>query len=98
MSAKLDIGKFEDGYEVAVKALLEAKIKNMALPVEEAPRQRASNVIDLMGALRKSLGTGTRSAKKPPKSEREAPHKGIDWSRVFRGQVRNKAQVGLRRR
>ena len=44
MSAKLDIGKFEDGYEVAVKALVEAKIKNMALPVEEAPRQRPSNV------------------------------------------------------
>ena len=70
MLAKLDIGKFEDGYEVAVKALVEAKVKKMALPNEEAPRQRARNVIDLMDALRKSLGADTRSTKKPPKSER----------------------------
>jgi DNA end-binding protein Ku len=42
MSAKLNISKFEDGYEVAVKALVEAEIKNMAIPVEQAPTQRAS--------------------------------------------------------
>src|ERR1017187_8427793 len=77
MSAKLDIGKFEDGYDVAVKALVEAKMKHMALPVEEAPRERPSNVIDLMDALRKSLGADTLSTKKLPKSEREAPRKGI---------------------
>ena len=51
MLAKLDFAKFEDGYEVAVKALVEAKIQNLELSLEEAPRQRASNVIDLMDAL-----------------------------------------------
>ena len=92
MSAKLDIGKFEDGYEVAVKALVEAKIKHMALPVEEEPRQRASNVIDLMDALRKSIGTDARSAKKPPKSVREAPAaKGI-------GLVKGHAKPGTKRK
>ena len=91
MSAKLDIDKFEDGYEVAVKALVEAKIKHMALPIEEAPRQRPSNVIDLMDALRKSLGADTRSAKKPPKSEKEAPGKGI-------GLVKGQAKSGTKRK
>jgi DNA end-binding protein Ku len=92
MSAKLDIGKFEDGYEVAVKALVEAKIKHMVLPVEEAPKQRASNVIDLMDALRKSIGTDVRSAKKPPKSVREAPAaKGI-------GLVKAQAKPGTKRK
>ena len=64
----------------------EAKIKNMTLPSEEADRQRPSNVIDLMDALRKSLGADTRSAKKPPKSEREAPRKGIG---LVKGQVKS---------
>ena len=91
MSAKLDIAKFEDGYEVAVKVLVEAKIKNMALPVEEAPRQRPSNVIDFMDALRKSLGPDALSAKKPPKSEREAPRKGI-------GLVKGRAKLGTMRK
>ncbi len=91
MSAKLDISKFEDGYEVAVKALVEAKIKNMALPIEEAPRPRPSNVVDLMDALRKSLGADTPSAKKPPKSERAAPAKGI-------GLVKGQAKPGAKRK
>jgi DNA end-binding protein Ku len=77
MSSKLDIGRFEDSYEVSVKALIEAKIKNMPLPIEAEPAQRPGNVVNLMDALRKSLGTDTRSAKKPPKSEKEAPRKGI---------------------
>jgi DNA end-binding protein Ku len=91
MSAKLDIAKFEDGYEVAVKALVEAKVKNVALPVEEVPTQRASNVIDLMDALRKSLGADTRSAQKPPKSEKDAPRKGI-------GLVKGQAKSGTKRK
>ena len=95
MSAKLDISKFEDGYEVAVKALVEAKIKNMALPIEEAPRQRPSNVINLMEALRKSLGADARSAKKPPKSEREARSQRHRTGQRA-DQARNKTQIGLR--
>lgn len=92
MSAKLDIDKFEDGYEVAVKALVEAKVKNMALPIEEAPRQRANNVIDLMDALRKSLGADANSRKKPPKGEREAPAaKGI-------GLVKGQTKPGAKRK
>ena len=73
MSAKLDLSKFEDGYEVAVKALVDAKVNNLPIPIDEGPVQRPSNVINLMDALRESLGTDARTAKKPPKSEKEAP-------------------------
>ena len=73
MSSKFDLGKFEDGYEVAVKALLEAKVNNLPIPIDEPPTQRPSNVVNLMDALRKSIGTDTREAKKPPKSVKEPP-------------------------
>jgi DNA end-binding protein Ku len=92
MSGKLDINKFEDGYETAVKALVESKVNNLPIPIDQAPQQRPSNVVNLMDALRKSLGSETTSTKpgspatgpsrwggkKPPKSVKEAPAKGID--------------------
>lgn len=68
MSAKLDLSKFQDGYEVAVKALVDAKVNNMPVPIDEAP-QRPSNVINLMDALRKSVAADVRQ-KKPVKSEK----------------------------
>jgi len=77
MAGKLDISKFEDGYETAVKALVEAKVNHMPVPIDEAPQQRPSNVVSLMDALRKSIGSDKTSAKKPPKSVKEAPAKGI---------------------
>jgi DNA end-binding protein Ku len=76
MSAKLDLSKFEDGYEVAVKALVEAKVNNMPVPVDDAPA-KPNNVINLMDALRKSIGPDKRVGKKPPKSEKEPPAKKI---------------------
>jgi DNA end-binding protein Ku len=77
MSAKLDLANFEDAYEVAVKALVEAKVNKMPIPIDETPEPRRGNVINLMEALRESLGRDTRSPKKPPKSEKEVPAKGI---------------------
>jgi DNA end-binding protein Ku len=71
MSAKFDLSKFEDGYETAVKALVDAKINNLPIPAEEAPKPQTGKVINLMDALRKSLGEDTRAGKKPPKSEKE---------------------------
>jgi len=71
MSAKFDLSKFEDGYEVALKALVDAKVNNMPIPTEEAPKLGTGKVINLMDALRKSIGEDTRAAKKPPKTEKE---------------------------
>ena len=66
--AKLDISKFEDGYETAVRQLVEAKINHLPIPKEEAP-EPAGKVINLMDALRKSVGAnvGANTDEKPPK-------------------------------
>jgi DNA end-binding protein Ku len=73
MSAKLDMSKFQDGYEEALKALVEAKVNNLPLPAEEEQKAQPGKVINLMDALRKSIGEEVRLGKKPPKSEKEPP-------------------------
>jgi|HubBroStandDraft_6_1064221.scaffolds.fasta_scaffold54469_1 DNA end-binding protein Ku len=66
-STKLDLSKFEDGYEVAVKELIQAKVNNQPVPKDEVAEPRG-NVVNLMDALRKSLGgTDSGSSKRPPK-------------------------------
>src|SRR5580698_9391816 len=54
-STKLDLSKFEDGYEVAVKELIEAKVNKMPVPKDEVVEPKGK-VVNLMDALRKSLG------------------------------------------
>jgi DNA end-binding protein Ku len=71
MSSKFDLSKFEDGYEAAVKALVEAKVNNLPVPAEETPKPQMGKVINLMDALRKSVGEDARPGKKPVKSEKE---------------------------
>lgn len=73
-SAKFDLSKFQDGYEAAVKELVEAKVNQQPAPKDESPRDRRNNVVNLMDALRKSLdgeAAAKRPVKKPPKSEKE---------------------------
>ena len=81
-STKLDLSKFEDGYEVAVKQLIDAKVNNMPVPKDEVVEPRGK-VINLMDALRKSLGTAEsgsdkRASKKPVASVKADTKKGID--------------------
>ncbi|MGO9434296.1 MAG: Ku protein [Terracidiphilus sp.] len=79
-SAKFDLSKFEDGYEVAVKELVEAKVNHLPVPKDEAPSARRTNVVNLMDALRQSLGSDSaakRGLKKPPKSEKEPARRGM---------------------
>jgi DNA end-binding protein Ku len=54
-AAKFDPEKFVDGYEVAVKELVEAKLKHAPIPRDEAPAPTRGKVINLMDALRKSV-------------------------------------------
>jgi DNA end-binding protein Ku len=51
----LELDKFTDDYEAAVRELVEAKLANKPLP-KEKPKERGK-VIDLMSALRQSLAT-----------------------------------------
>jgi DNA end-binding protein Ku len=81
--SKLDLSKFEDGYEVAVKELVEAKVNHMPVPKDEVVPPSRSNVINLMDALRKSVSSGAaigsapRSGKKPAASAKDLPKEGI---------------------
>ena len=80
-SSKLDLSKFVDGYEVAVKELIEAKMNNLPVPKDEVVEPRGK-VVNLMDALRKSLGgddggSGKRVPKKPVASEKADAKKGI---------------------
>lgn len=76
-----DPSKFVDGYEVAVKELVEAKLQHQSVPVEAEPAPARGKVINLMDALRKSIGGGAASAvdaeeavgKKPAARHTEKP-------------------------
>jgi DNA end-binding protein Ku len=80
-STKLDLSKFEDGYAVALKELIDAKINHLPVPKDEVEQPRG-NVVNLMDALRKSLsgadsGSNKRVPKKPAASVKAEPKKGI---------------------
>jgi DNA end-binding protein Ku len=62
-----DPGTFEDRYETALKKVIRAKQEGKALPEPERPQ--GGNVIDLMDALRKSVG-GKRDRGARKKSRR----------------------------
>jgi len=69
-SAKFEPSKFVDGYEVALKELVQAKVDHAPIPKDEAPAAPRGKVISLMDALRKSVGSGEEEAqpkKKPVK-------------------------------
>jgi len=58
---KFDPGRFEDRYEEALTALIKAKRAGKEPPTVEAPK--ASNVINLMDALRRSVKGGGEAAR-----------------------------------
>jgi DNA end-binding protein Ku len=62
----LELDKFTDNYEVAVRELVEAKLADKPLPKEKTAKGRAK-VVDLMSALRQSL-----AAKEAPKDSKHA--------------------------
>jgi DNA end-binding protein Ku len=68
-AAKFDPTKFIDGYEVAVKELVDAKLKHAPIPQDEAPAPQRGKVINLMDALRKSVSGDTKATPSPTKAE-----------------------------
>jgi DNA end-binding protein Ku len=90
-SARFDPAEFRDRYIDALKDLIDkkakAKGKKILEDVEEPETGRGSNVIDLMAALRKSVGGGAKAepakkapakkpaAKKKPAAQEDAPKK-----------------------
>jgi DNA end-binding protein Ku len=74
-TSQYDPSDTEDRYETRLRAMIEAKLKGERVTVDEEPAQVGSNVIDLMAALKKSLGQTTTEDKpaerKKPAAEKE---------------------------
>ncbi len=60
-AAKFDPTKFVDGYEVALKELVQAKVDHAPVPQDEEPKPARGKVISLMDALRKSIDGGANA-------------------------------------
>jgi DNA end-binding protein Ku len=72
-SGSFEPGKFEDQYETALVDLINQK--RAGKPITPKERPRGENVVDLMDALRKSVGGAaaeTQTAKKPAKRSKKA--------------------------
>ena len=104
-SGKFDPSKFTDDYEAALRAWVDAKVKQEPLPdEEEQPKQ--GKVINLMDALRKSLekqggdatpaekksSTARSSSKKPARSE-EKPAVADKGPRLVPGRTQRKRKT-----
>jgi DNA end-binding protein Ku len=76
-AAKFDPSQFVDGYEVAVKELVEAKLKHTPIPKDEAPAPTRGKVINLMDALRKSVSAkSTQDVPSKPAAKKAEAKKG----------------------
>ena len=72
-SGKYEPSDIEDLYETRLRAMIDAKLKGEGIDLEfEAPVARDTNVIDLMAALKNSLGQLPAEKAAPPKRKKAA--------------------------
>jgi DNA end-binding protein Ku len=100
-SGKFDAGEFHDRYVDALKELIERKKKGKTISIEEEKDSdpRGSNVVDLMAALKKSLGSGGSSASsargkdtaKAPTTKKAAPAKKASAKPAAKAPARKRA-------
>jgi DNA end-binding protein Ku len=84
--------RFTDGYEAALHALVEAKLKNKPLPGEEK-KSKPGKVIDLMDALRQSIEKRGRGEPGNPRPRKTSSSRGRGISLV-KPSARGKKKVG----
>jgi DNA end-binding protein Ku len=75
-AGKFDPAKFVDGYEVALKELVEAKVAHAPVPKDEEPAKKTGKVINLMDALRRSV-SGVSAGEAEPEETTKKTAKGI---------------------
>ena len=63
-TGKYDPGDMEDRYEARLREVIEAKLRGEEEAPEPEPEERRDNVIDLMAALKRSLGQTTEDGKR----------------------------------
>ena len=76
-TGRYDPADIEDRYETRLRAMIEAKLKGEGIEAEQAEEPERGNVIDLMAALKKSLGQTAEppSAPKKPSQKAKSPAK-----------------------
>ena len=70
-TSRFDLSKYKNDYVAAVKKLVEAKRKGKPLPKPE-PEKKTEKVVNIMDALRNSLGESKGRAKKPARRRKAA--------------------------
>ena len=60
--------KFEDHYQTALKALVQDKLKGRKIVAHDQERPKCGNIVDLMEALKKSVGASTEKKSGSTKS------------------------------
>lgn len=77
-TGKFDASRYQDGYEIALRELVDAKVNHEPIP-QEQPAPRRAKVVNLMDALRDSLKSGTANTgdeeaapKKASRSEKKS--------------------------
>jgi DNA end-binding protein Ku len=73
-SSKFDPHKFKDKYEIALKALVKRKAAGKTIEVPEE-KEEESNVINLMDALKQSLGRKKSAASTAKRIKRTSAHR-----------------------
>lgn len=72
-TADYDPSDIEDRYEARLRAMLDAKLKGEGIQPDEEIAPDRSNVVDLMSALKKSLGQVTADAPEKPARKAKLP-------------------------
>ena len=94
-SEPLKLNAFKDDYEQALRELIEAKQKNLPLPLEEE-KPKPTKVINLMDALRESVNQAKRppaGEKRPPASEKRPPKSAQKKGPVLVGSGKRKGKA-----
>jgi DNA end-binding protein Ku len=80
-TAKYDPSDIEDRYETRLREMIDAKLKGEGIDLSEPAEPDRTNVVDLMAALKKSLGESpakqdepvAKEVTKPPSKSKRAP-------------------------
>ncbi len=72
-AGQYEAGDLEDKYETRLRALIDAKLKGEGIEAADTPQVTTSNVVDLMAALKKSLGHEPEERPAPAKKPAKAP-------------------------
>ena len=67
-TGRYDPADLEDRYETRLRAMIDAKVKGEGVQAEAEPNYDDTNIIDLMAALRKSLGDAPKAVETPAKA------------------------------